>query len=275
MSPTPDPLRVPASLIAVFLTMLVVPPLAPAQVLAPAEWCSADTWHRECSTTRIHLALVPMEDMRLPSATLKRFRMTAGNVPAGRTYSIWLKPSHGPAQALLIGVSADDEGNLVCADSTAYSGPPRIAAISGWCGRQTPDKLTFISGPDFVLGEALRVALIDADGEVRVYADAIPYPLEASSGSCTVVGEMLDRERFTFSGSGFAPGETLQFASRSGRQVIRRTEVADSQGRLGTILVLPAVRGRDGGNAAFEVVGQSCKVEVRYGWGDQLRARGG
>jgi hypothetical protein len=124
--------------------------------------------------------------------------------------------------------------------------------------------------PSFALGEALRVALISTDETVAVFAEAIPYRLDASAG-CTVEGEMLSLEGFAFSGSGFTPGETLEVVSRSDRNIIRRTATADDGGRLPTVIVLPTVRGRSGGDATIEVTGESCRVVLRYGWGDKLR----
>jgi hypothetical protein len=37
--------------------------------------------------------------------------------------------------------------------------------------------------------------------------------------------------------------------------------------------VMPAVRGKRGGDAVYEVQGLSCHVTLRYQWGDKLAPR--
>jgi hypothetical protein len=242
-----------------------------SQVSDPPEWCDAVVWHRECSTRGVHLALVETERTRLQTGTLVSYGLTWASVPSGKVYSIWIKPTHGPAQLLLTGLTGDPAGRLICVDSTEYAARPRIPAMLGWCGPRTLENIMLSAPPSFALGEALRVALISTDETVAVFAEAIPYRLDASAAGCTVEGEMLSVERFAFSGSGFTPGETLEVVSRSGRDIIRRTATADDGGRLPTTIVVPNVPGRSGGDATIEVTGGSCRVVLRYGWGDRLR----
>jgi hypothetical protein len=262
------------SLTALFVLHLPLHPALLAQVSTPAAWCDAESWHRDCSTPGVHLALVEEARIQLSSGIVVSYGVAAANAPTGRIYSIWNRATHGPAQALLTGLTADTAGNLICADSTQHVDQPIVRAFLGWCGARRMEHITLLAPPSFALGEAMRVALISTDGMTRVYADAIPYPLEASSGSCTVVGEMMNREMFAFSGSGFMPAETLHITSRSGRDVVRRTALANPVGRLETTIILPAVRGKKGGDATFEVAGAACQVALRYGWGDKLYGPG-
>jgi hypothetical protein len=262
----------PLSLVLVLLIVLHSPALA--QVATPPAWCEGGAWHRDCSTAGVKLALEEQQRVQLQAGVVTSYRVSVGSVPSGALYAIWTKPTHGPPLALLTGLTADAAGHLVCADSTAFAGQPVVRSLLGWCGQRTVDDIVMSAPPSFALGEPVSIALLSTDQSVRVYASAIPYPLEASSGGCSVAGEMLNRETFAFSGFGFAPGETLRINSHSGRDAMGQAALADDDGRLGTTIILPAVRGRRGGEATFEVGGGSCSVMLRYGWGDRIHGPG-
>jgi hypothetical protein len=57
---------------------------------------------------------------------------------------------------------------------------------------------------------------------------------------------------------------------RSAKETIRQSLVADEHGRLDTLMALPAVKGKRGGEASVETKGVNCRVVLRYGWAERI-----
>jgi hypothetical protein len=265
MRPIPN-VRVPAAALAVLLAALPLSPLR-AQA-ATAAGCDSTRWREDCSTPGVQLALVEQQRWKVRRDIVVGYGLTARGVPGGRVYALWVKPTAVKPYALMTGFAPDSSGAVICADSVALANLPRTAAALGWCKRGLGG--VGLSAGQFARGEAYRVALISTDDSVFAYAAAIPHPLEASASGCTVTGEMHSRELFAFSGTGFRPGETVQVSMRSGSEAIAASQDADQGGRLAVRLVLPAVKGKAGGDATYEVAGAGCKVILRYGWGNKV-----
>jgi len=252
------------------VSLLSVLPLVPMRSQTAVN-CDSVRWHADCSTSGVQLALVEEMRQSVRKDVVVGYGLTARGVPGGRVYALWLKPTAGKPYALMTGFTPDSSGAIVCADS-ATARQPHVTAMLGWCKRGLAS--VGLSVGQFALGETYRVGLISTDDSVRGYANAIPHPLQATSGSCTITGEMHSRELFAFSGTGFRPGEALQISMRSGREAINKSQNADDGGRLGVMIVLPAVKGKDGGEASYEVAGAGCRVTLRYGWGNKVLGPG-
>ena len=249
---------------------LILPALPLTAVHAQAAPCSATSWASECSTPGVQIALV--EAMRQPARgdIVVGYHVTAHGVPAGRIYSVWLKPTAGEAYALITGFTPDSTGVVVCADSTALANRPRGQGM--WCKWTLGD--VGLTAGGFARGEAYRVGLISTDDSVRAFASVIPHALAATSGGCTVSGEMFSREVFAFTGSGFRPGEPLQVTSRSGGDTQAASRPADDAGRLPPQTIRHLERGKRGGDASIEIAGAGCRVMLRYGWGNKIQGPG-
>jgi hypothetical protein len=253
------------------LLLAVLPLVSLRSQTATAVNCDTVRWHADCSTPGVQLVLVEAMRQSVRKDVVVGYGITVRGVPAGRIYALWVKPTADKPYALMTGFTPDSTGAVVCADS-ATANQPRVAAMLGWCKRRLAS--VGLTAGQFALGEAYRVALISTDDSVRAYASAIPHPLQASAGACTITGEMHGPEVFAFSGAGFRPGEALQITMRSGREVINKSQHADDGGRLGIEIVLPAVKGKDGGDASYEVAGAGCRVVLRYGWGKKVLGPG-
>jgi len=254
-----------ALLQALLLLALPPTPLHP-QAATPAK-CDSVRWHRDCSTPGVQLALVEVFRNKARNDIVVGYHITASHVPAGKAFAVWAKPTGSEPFAVMTGFMADSTGTLTCGDSTVAASEVRRAAKL-WC-RGAIESVTLSAG-QYALGEAYRVALISIDDSVRVYAEAIPHPLEASADGCTLTGEMHSREIFAFSGTGFRPGEVVQAMSRSGKEAMASSQTADDAGRLAWMIILPGVKGKRGGDASYEVTGAGCRVTLRYGWGNKV-----
>ena len=52
---------------------------------------------------------------------------------------------------------------------------------------------------------------------------------------------------------------------------MHETRSAGADGTLPKTVILPAVVGRTGGDASYEVSDSECSVKVLYKWGDRMR----
>jgi len=75
---------------------------------------------------------------------------------------------------------------------------------------------------------------------------------------------------FTIIGTGFGPGKKLKIASTSVNESMHETKTAGADGTLPKQVILPAVIGRTGGEATYEVSDSDCTVKVLYKWGDAM-----
>lgn len=230
-------------------------------------------WKPSCSTPGATLAL--RETVRDSSGRKVKvtYRLAASGFPPGKVLTLWMRQADEATIPLVTGYTADPSGAIVCADSTAHR---ELAAGAGrsWC----PMPLQEI---DFGLGamsasEAVRFALRgDGDG-VAAYGEAIPHPVEASSGSCrlAVVAVPVRGAPFTVfevRGSGFPAGEKVRLVSSTGRDSADGEATVTSDGSF-IGMVLPRTRSR-GGRATYQATASSCTVEIAYDWGNQLRQR--
>ena len=230
-------------------------------------------WKPSCSTPGATLAV--HETVRDSSGRHVKvtYRIAASGFPQGKVLTLWMRQADEATIPLVTGYTASASGAIVCADSAAHR---ELAAKAGrsWC----PMPLAEI---DFGLGamsasEAVRFALREDGDGVAAYGEAIPHPVEASSGSCrlSVVAVPVRGAPFTVfevRGSGFPAGETVRLVSRTGRDSAEGEATVTADGQFVGI-VLPRTRGR-GGRATYQATASACTVEIGYDWGNQVRQR--
>ncbi len=175
-------------------------------------------------------------------------------------------------------VEVNDSGELVCAQEQPKIAPDDPEGDDG-CTKASSFALPGLTVHAFTPGEWTEMALISADGAVKAFARATPFPIEGRDGQCHVWMEPIAREARALSlhGGGFTPREKLTAKSRSNGEVLPgeiTVEEDGSFGRRGTLdLLLPGVAGKRGGNATYTVEGKSCKVVVNYHWGNKVKVQ--
>lgn len=243
---------------------------APAPAPSPPAACDTLRWNRDCSTPGVQLTLTENFRQKTRDDVVVGYEPRASGLPAGKVYSIRVTPITGAPYTVMTGFIADSSGGAICGDSTAAQSPARVPAMLGWCKQALRDLI--LSVGQFTRGEPYRVALISTDGSVRAYTEAIPHPLVARTNRCTITATMSGKDVFTFSGTGFQPGEPLRVTMRSGREETARSAQADSAGQLGDMTVTPVVTGQRGGEASYEARGAKCRVTLKYAWGNKALA---
>lgn len=199
-----------------------------------------------------------LELIEAPAATDaagKRYRIRVGaGLPKGVAYSIFTRPYDHGFHEVEPGFQLDQSGDLV---APAPDGRKRRL-----------DEIVLGPGP-YPRGAAWELALVAVDKSVRLFAKVIPYPIAASSGSCTVSLELISHlgDRFNASGTGFPPGEEVMTEHQYSGRVIRRARRVSADGALPPDLVTHRDIGADRG-ARYMVKSQACEVSIDYDWGE-------
>ena len=171
-------------------------------------------------------------------------------------YSLWgWIPGHKPQKAIA-GVSFDKRGVLVC------SGKP------GSCAATTPDDPINIK-TTAVLGEPKRFAVVSDDGKVAGFAEAVPFPIEATNKGCkiSVVRQSPLAELVLVRATGFVPYEMLNVSGHVGGLDSIHSPTVSPDGTW-QALIGTKTPGQDSGTATIKVTGQQCSVSVSFSWGE-------
>lgn len=138
---------------------------------------------------------------------------------------------------------------------------------------ETGEEFTLSLGQMFP-GEYVTFALVSGDGKAKAFAEITVFPIQAAGkGACRLAVRPMDPngQAFIITGSGFAPDKKLKIVSTSVNEVMHETKDGRSDGTLPKQVIFPAVVGRKGGDASYEVSDSDCTVKVGYKWGDAMR----
>ena len=122
---------------------------------------------------------------------------------------------------------------------------------------------------EFPPGEPFHVILLNSDEDELASARTVPNPIEVhGQDECAlfiIIGDSTG-EIFLVEGEGFEPNEEIEFTSVSEGETLPSTISAESDGSFENIL-LPAVIGKDSGNASIAAKGMKCDLYLEYSWG--------
>lgn len=205
-----------------------------------------------------------LELIELPpaaGAVGKRYRVSVEpGLAKGIVYGVFTKPYDHGFHEVEPGFQQDENGNLV-SQGTSDARPRRL------------DEMTFGPGA-YPRGAAWELALVAADKSVRLFTKAIPHPIVASNGTCTVSLELVSHlgDRFSASGTGFPPGDEVTTEIQYSGRVIKKQRRVSSDGRLPPELISHRDLGADRG-ARYTVRSPSCEVSIDYDWGEPALRR--
>jgi hypothetical protein len=190
------------------------------------------------------------------SGTVLTYNLFGKGFPVDRTYDLWFWiPGKKPEKAIQ-GVSFDSRGVLVC------TGKP------GACiGKGADDPVNIQTTA--VAGEPKRFAVVSTDGRVAGFAEAVPFPIEASDKKCklSVVRQTPLAEVVAVRASGFVPYEMMTVAGQFGSEQTTHSPTASPDGTWQAVMGVKAP-GQDAGTATIKVSGQTCSVSVSFPWGE-------
>ena len=205
-----------------------------------------------------------LELIELPPATTPArvgYRLRATGLPRGLVFDVWAKDFGHTFHEVAAGFRMDGSGALVSSEPDGAARPRRL------------DEMVFEPGPS-PQGAVWEVALVSADRTVSAFARAIPRPITARDGPCTVALELVSRrgDRFLASGAGFAPGDDVTIESGHSGRVMQKRQRVSADGRLPPDVIAHGATGTDR-NARYAVKGRSCEVAVEYTWGEATLSR--
>lgn len=118
-------------------------------------------------------------------------------------------------------------------------------------------------------GEPMQFALISDDNQSRAFVQIVPFPIEATSGSCRLT--VTETAPYYFGvlikATGLMPNEDLVIDMKSSTEGGESKAKADDMGRYNAT-IFPFVKGKGSGKARFDVTAKSCKIGIEFPWGE-------
>lgn len=213
--------------------------------------------HNATPGLRLEMAELPRASTEEPV----RYRLHAVGFPRGVRLNVWAQDFGHSFHPVASGFEVDDSGKLVSSNNGEPGRP-----------NQAP-QITFGPGP-YPRGAAWRVALVSVDQALKAFAAAIPHPITARDGPCTVSLEVVSYrgDHFVATGSGFVPGDEVITESRYSGRTIQKRQRISSGGLLPLDVISHQAIGTDR-SAQYLAKGCSCEVAVEYNWGEAALLR--
>jgi hypothetical protein len=203
------------------------------------------------------VTLIAHEDSREHSerGTVLSYNLIGKGFSDGVVYNLWrLIPGKSP-ELLTKGVSFDKHGVLVC------SGKP------GYCSGAVPDDPVNLK-TTASLGEEKRMAVVSEDGKIAGFADAVPFPIEATDKNCklSVVRMSPLANVVLASASGLKPNQTLAVSKHYGYDSGSEKHTAGPDGTWESLInTEPEMQPK--GKASISISDGSCTVSVTFDYG--------
>jgi hypothetical protein len=191
----------------------------------------------------------------------QRYQLRAFGFPKGVKLLLWSKEFDHSFHQMASVFQVDKSGNVVSSNPDKTNRLRRL------------DEITFGPGA-YPRGALWEVALVSVDRKLQAFAKAIPYPITAGNGPCSVSLELVSHrgEKFLVSGSGFLPGDEVITELRYAGRVVEKRVRATTEGSLPPQVLLHASVNTDR-QARYSVKGRSCDVAVDYDWGEPALVR--
>lgn len=238
---------------AIVLCMLIpAPPMRiagfPAQDLS-----SKDQWGERSNSPGAKLTYKEVSRSRVSDRTVVTYNLFASGLPKDQHYAFWvLNVGANPRAVADAYLNGDGKVVNVLAD------PKRQIA-------EDPIDAVVFGGK----GEPIQFALISDDGRSHAFAEIVPFPIEATAGSCNI---MAIEATPNYQGVivrlvGLQPSEDLLVDTKSDSEAAQSKAKADERGNYNTLL-FPFVKGKRSGKARVSVTAKSCKIGIEFPWGE-------
>lgn len=214
---------------------------------------SQEQWGEKFNTPGAKLTLREIARNQVNGRIVITYNLFVSGLPHDTSYVLWTRlvghAGQPAAEAFL-----NDEGKAVSQ-----------LADQGHHVAEDPINLKVFAGK----GEPKEFGLTSKDGRLRVFAQVIPFPIEASNGPCHL-SVLMTRENYLglfISITGFQPGEDVVVETDSEGERGESKSKASNQGAYNSAL-FPAVKGKTAGRLRFYAIAESCKVGVELPWGE-------
>ena len=185
------------------------------------------------------------------------YRLKVSGAPPTKRYTLIAWPITFPNSIFMMdGLAVAKDGTVGC-PTDSYG-----TCVQHYKGQEL--HLTYSPG----IGEIYRHALISDDKQSKIFFSFVPFPMIEKDKGCSLevvelkpgFGLVLVR------GSGFRPGEGIQFLAESFQDVHRASVKADAQGRF-VAPYTPWVTGHQMGESKVSATAKSCAPKISFNWG--------
>jgi len=186
----------------------------------------------------------------LPEGIGVTYKLQAEGLPQEKTYSLWSKLINGHTMEMYKGLLLDSSGHVLREDGAEFE----------------------FGLKKMLEGESVEYTLISHDETTKAVVEITPFPIEAQGGGkCHLSVKLLSAkgEAFLIKGEGFAAKQELKVVAKSDAEVGEFPLKVTDDGTF-SMVILPAVLGKSGGEASFMAADTACAVTVRYKWGDAM-----
>jgi hypothetical protein len=203
------------------------------------------------------VALIAHEEPREQTAkgTVLWYNLIGKGFPDGVVYTLWRWVAGKSPELLIKGVSFDKRGVLVC------SGKP------GYCKGSGPDDPVNLK-TTARLGEMKRLAVVSEDGKVAGFADAVPFPIEASDKTCKLSVTRSSRlaDAVIVRATGLKASQPLTVTTRYGTAETTEKPTSGSDGTWQELVHAPNAK-QPSGKALISVSDGACNVSLTFDYG--------
>jgi hypothetical protein len=209
-------------------------------------------WGEKFNSTAATLVLMEIERARLNGQTVVTYHAYASGLPKDVDYTLWLRLVGGEPQSIA-DAFINQDGLIV----NVLADPAHHVA-------EDPIDLKVVAGR----GEPKRIGVISNDGQYRVFAEVVPFPIENVVGVCKISATMMAPNYFgvQVAVTGLQPKEALQIVEQSGSEQSETKATAEFDGSY-RAYVLPFAKGQTSGKLRFKVASKSCVIGIEAPWG--------
>lgn len=222
-------------------------------VLPLAAQVDANNWGK--GTSGVTLVLHEGPRQHLSGGTVIWYNLIGKGFSEGVAYTVWRWAPEKSPEPLIKGASFDKRGVLVC------SGKPRYCKGEG---SDDPINIKATALP----GEMKRMAVVSEDGKIAGFADAVPFPIEASDKSCKLSVVRLSplADTVVARASGLKSGQPLTVTKHYGTEGGTDKATSGHDGTWEEVLRAEGAK-QSSGKALIAVSDGYCNVSVTFGYG--------
>ncbi len=211
-------------------------------------------WGPEYSTPGTSLTLIEVDRKQIAAGAVVTYSLVATGLSTDQTYTLSLMNFLDETPSPLDDIRVDASGRLSVADT----------------GELIPD----FELSKYAKGQPFYIGLISADHGTKVFAKAVPHPIEATDGKgCRLSAELSTRSGTTFSifGQGYEPNEKLAVSMTPMPELAVVKDNADGTGSFRMSVDQSMARYEVGSTGSgvldVRVAGTKCDLTVHFQWG--------
>jgi len=216
------------------------------QYFASDDWSFSDLSAEFTTTPNAELILIKKSEIQHEAESLVVYNLRTEGMFEHSIYKLWLKRAweKSPNQV--------QDGFLISSDGYVTKGGSPVNIVFG----------------GYTKGESAVLVLFNDDKTRIAACKIIPVPVETRLGNYHIWMEMVAKDNTIHAiyAEGFDPNEEILYSSTSEGEIINSDLTVDENGRF-TIVLLPAVIGKNSGTVNFNATGKMGTIGITFDWG--------